>query len=149
MTVAFRATALANAVRKQYGHPVFFANLDFSVTDEPGEKLTIPPSLPLHGVEDNLHLLPTSYHNVSSQNLEELRKFFREFIAMNLIPWMEKMTLDWSELVRAVGWVWHTLITLFSIRLVGSPHDYSLRPGASSGHRLPKWLRIHQASPSW
>jgi hypothetical protein len=66
--------------------------------DSARDIISLPPALPLHGVEE-FSSEPISFH-ASAQEQEAFRIFLREFATMNLIPWMEKTTLDWSELVK-------------------------------------------------
>jgi trafficking protein particle complex subunit 8 len=90
-------------MRKQHGHPVFFIQLDLNRSSSMAHEISISPLLPPYGIEDDEDDISTAIaSSTSDQNLEEIRVFLREFVTMNLIPWMEKSVLDWSELVSHV-----------------------------------------------
>jgi hypothetical protein len=92
-----RSEAFSNSIRKQYGHPVFFAKLDFESNADMTREFPIPPLLPPHGIEDSSTTMNS--RSISKQNLHALQRFLKDFVTMNLIPWMEKSTLGWIELV--------------------------------------------------
>ena len=89
---------MSSAIRKQFDVPVFFVQTDLQSNTDAQIKETVTPQLrlPLHGIDD--HAI-TSFNTITPHNLEQFSIFLREFVTMNLVPWMEKCVVDWNESV--------------------------------------------------
>lgn len=151
--VLSRSQALSNAIRKQYGHPVFFVKLEKESGNTASHSISVPPCLPPHGIEDyNNSAIRPAGRVTSELNLKVLRIFLKEFVTMNLIPWMEKLTLGWMELVSfACLFEFKSKLDSFQcggLLLVCSlpPEDYSEHHKVMSHcnqlptHQLPLWM---------
>ncbi|KAI0271395.1 ER-golgi trafficking TRAPP I complex 85 kDa subunit-domain-containing protein [Gloeopeniophorella convolvens] len=106
------AGALFNAVKKQYGLHSYL--LPLALPSPP------PPSVPVPMIPPRLPPIPQSalqtpdpsrpksdsaprLNNelnalcMGEQDIQQTAKFVREFVAMSLIPWMEKCVMEWNE----------------------------------------------------
>ncbi|KAH9982364.1 ER-golgi trafficking TRAPP I complex 85 kDa subunit-domain-containing protein [Lactifluus volemus] len=108
------ATALFNAVKRQYGLHSYL--LPVALPSPP------PPPVPVPMPPPRLPPIPQSVRNtpdpsaatsksasssratpevntlrMSDQDIQQTAKFVREFVSMSLVPWMEKCVTDWNE----------------------------------------------------
>lgn len=122
LTSLARATALFNAVKKQYGLHSYLLTL--SLPSPPPPPIPVPtlmPRLPppsgLDSPEIHRHSLPTPTSPLSphgqntnhtpntlrmqEQDVHDTARFTREFVVMSLIPWMERCVVEWNESVSS------------------------------------------------
>lgn len=114
-----RATALFNAVKKQFGLDVYLLHL--ALPSPPPPPVPVPlqlPRLPRPTLPEsppmmrnpkrnstngpvNASLDPASPNTLRlvQSDIQQTSKFAREFVVGCLIPWMEKNVLEWSEAV--------------------------------------------------
>ncbi|KXN83896.1 hypothetical protein AN958_00976 [Leucoagaricus sp. SymC.cos] len=106
------ATALFNAVKKQFGIDVYL--LVLTLPSPPPPHVPVPPPLPrlprpnvpdspptmrnggANGTVGSEPLSPNSLRLIQG-DIQQTSKFVREFVVGCLIPWMEKNVLEWSE----------------------------------------------------
>ncbi|KAA1467917.1 hypothetical protein DENSPDRAFT_856966 [Dentipellis sp. KUC8613] len=110
------AGALFNAAKKQYGLQTYLLPLALPSPPPPPVPVPmLPPRLPVQvpdffsspdpsaraktpipgttvGPAQTINTL-----RMSEQDIQQTARFVREFVAMNLVPWMEKCVLDWNE----------------------------------------------------
>ena len=112
---SFRATALYNAVKKQFGLHSYL--LPLALPRKPP-----PPPVPVPALLPRLPPPPTSEHapknmsptpavptnhsilntiSMAETDIQQTARFTREFVVMSLLPWMEKCVLEWNENVRS------------------------------------------------
>lgn len=88
-------------MRKEHGSSTFLVRLEQrSGGIASTELINVPnlPRLPSVGIEE----VSTNGQidaSITPRTLENFKVFLREFVAMHLIPWMEKNVLDWIETV--------------------------------------------------
>ena len=97
----YRAVALLNAVKKQFGLNTHLLQLP-SLRDKTKFDVPIPlPQLPLVSVESKQK--PPSAHSMSlimsELDAQNTSRFVREFVTMALIPWMERCVAEWNDAV--------------------------------------------------
>ncbi|KIO08413.1 hypothetical protein M404DRAFT_134508 [Pisolithus tinctorius Marx 270] len=109
------ATALFNAVKKQYGVHVYLLPLILPSPPPPLVPIPpLPPQLPPPPVDVEQHDIPGKPKSTLSNTREFLDarpnslrmsegdiqrtvRFMREFVVMSLVPWMEKCVIEWNE----------------------------------------------------
>ncbi|KAI6047762.1 ER-golgi trafficking TRAPP I complex 85 kDa subunit-domain-containing protein [Pisolithus marmoratus] len=109
------ATALFNAVKKQYGVHVYLLPLVLPSPPPPPVSIpSLPPRLPpppLDVEQHDIHGNPTStltnsqeFRTVrpnslrmSEEDIQRTVRFTREFVVTSLVPWMEKCVIEWNE----------------------------------------------------
>ena len=115
LTCCSRATALYNAVKKQFGLHSYL--LPLALPRKP-----LPPPVPVPALLPRLPPPPTSEsaangvpptptvptnHSMinticmAETDIQQTARFTREFVVMSLVPWMEKCVLEWNENVRS------------------------------------------------
>lgn len=106
-----RASALHNAVKKQFGIDVYWLSL--ALPSPPPTPVPVPipmPRLPRVSLVDGESMTHNAKASESEpdhvnalrmvpEDIQQTSKFAREFVVGCLIPWMEKNVLDWSEAV--------------------------------------------------
>jgi hypothetical protein len=110
--ICSRATALYNAVKKQFGLHSYL--LPLALPRKP-----LPPPVPVPALLPRLpspttsesaakHMSPTpANHSIlnticmAETDIQQTARFTREFVVMSLVPWMEKCVLEWNENVRS------------------------------------------------
>jgi ER-Golgi trafficking TRAPP I complex 85 kDa subunit len=135
----YRAGALFNAVKKQFGLHSYLLCLNLP---KPSPKpipvpaliprLPSPPSSDSPPPENVTSTHPTTLNTLSMEenDIQQTARFTREFLVMSLIPWMEKCVVDWNENVTfALNYWFKTLILhiVSSPRLEGFLHVCSLQ----------------------
>jgi len=144
------AGALMNAVTKQYGSNVYL--LPLNLPSPPPEPVPVPllmPRLPPVPIEpsstgiapgpapnhasSHTHVESPNTIRLAEQDIQQTAKFTREFVVMTLVPWMEKMVMDWSEI--------YTSSRRLPSRLFSSTRRFF---GSSSGQGSP----THTSAPS-
>ena len=111
--IHFRATALFNAVKKQFGLHSYL--LPLKLPKAPPPPVPVPallPRLPPPPTSDATPQpnpsSPTSPNGITSAtiintlrmedpDIQQTARFTREFLVMSLIPWMEKCVVEWNE----------------------------------------------------
>lgn len=112
----FRAGALFNAVKKQFGLHSYLLSLALPKLPPPPipvpalmPRLPPPPSSespqPTTPTTPNIPSNPGSTTILNTLRMEEkdiqqTARFTREFVVMSLVPWMEKCVVEWNESVR-------------------------------------------------
>ncbi|KAH8982598.1 ER-golgi trafficking TRAPP I complex 85 kDa subunit-domain-containing protein [Lactarius akahatsu] len=108
------ATALFNAVKKQYGLHSYLLPLALPSPPPPPVPVPIPPprlpSTPQSVLQtpDPSAMAPESVSGsraardvnglrLTDRDIQQIAKFVREFVSMCLVPWMEKCVADWNE----------------------------------------------------
>lgn len=109
------ATALFNAVKKQYGVHVYLLPLILPSPPPPPVSIPhLPPQLPpppldmeQHDINGNLTSTfsntresPAARPNslrMSEGDIQRTVRFTREFVVMSLVPWMERCVIEWNE----------------------------------------------------
>ncbi|KAH9064332.1 ER-golgi trafficking TRAPP I complex 85 kDa subunit-domain-containing protein [Lactarius vividus] len=108
------ATALFNAVKKQYGLHSYLLPLALPSPPPPPVPVPIPPlrlpPTPQSALQtpDPSAMTPESVSGsraarditglrLSDRDIQQIAKFVREFVSMCLVPWMEKCVADWNE----------------------------------------------------
>lgn len=140
-----RATALFNAVKKQFGLDVYLLPLELPSPPPAPVPVPLPaPRLPRPAFPESPRITrdgkstttngsisapsePISLNSLRlvSDDIQQTSKFVREFVIGCLIPWMEKNVLEWSEAVSSN----------FSI---GTPNSTEVQ--FTSNRRLPSRL---------
>lgn len=106
-----RAGALFNAIKKQYGLHAFLLPLSLPSPPPPPVPVpALPPRLPPPSSETWQNGSPTpQLHSaaplaaspnclrLSEPDIHQMGRFTREFVVVNLVPWMEKCVLEWNE----------------------------------------------------
>ncbi|KAG1875607.1 ER-golgi trafficking TRAPP I complex 85 kDa subunit-domain-containing protein [Suillus subalutaceus] len=132
------AGALFNAVKKQYGLHTYLLSLELPSPPPPPVSIPalvprLPPPTISNGSADAVRpelkttqTVPLNTLRMSEQDIQQTARFAREFVTMNLVPWMEKYVIEWNETVS---------INKFPSKyLTESLHQYS------SSRRLPSRL---------
>ncbi|KAG2369466.1 ER-golgi trafficking TRAPP I complex 85 kDa subunit-domain-containing protein [Suillus spraguei] len=96
------AGALFNAVKKQYGLHTYLLSLELPSPPPPPVSIPalvprLPPLTISNGPADATILLNTL--RMCEQDIQQTARFAREFVTMNLVPWMEKCVIEWNETV--------------------------------------------------
>ncbi|KAI9460993.1 ER-golgi trafficking TRAPP I complex 85 kDa subunit-domain-containing protein [Lactarius psammicola] len=108
------ATALFNAVKKQYGLHSYLLSLALPSPPPPPVPVPIPPLRLPPTLQSALHTpdpsaatpesVPSSRAardvnglRLGDRDIQQIAKFVREFVSMCLVPWMEKCVADWNE----------------------------------------------------
>lgn len=111
ITWIFRAGALFNAVKKQYGLHTYLLSLELpspppAPVPVPALVPRLPPPTGLNVSIDGVRLDQKATQTVtlntmrmSEQDIQQTARFTREFVTMSLIPWMEKCVVEWNEVV--------------------------------------------------
>ena len=114
----YRAGALFNAVKKQFGLHSYLLSLN--LPKPPPKPIPVPalmPRLPSPPLPDSppqnpmtpvtatiptTSAQPTTLNTLSMEekDIQQTARFTREFLVMSLVPWMEKCVVDWNENVR-------------------------------------------------
>lgn len=103
------AGALFNAVRKQYGLHTYLLSLELPSPPPPPVSIPalvprLPPPTISNGSADTVRpdlkttqTVPLNTLRMSEQDIQQTARFAREFVTMNLVPWMEKCVIEWNE----------------------------------------------------
>jgi hypothetical protein len=102
----YRAGALFNAVKKQFGLHSYLLSLN--LPKPPPQPIPVPallPRLPSPPSSDSppsdnvsaTHPTTLSTLSMEEKDIQQTARFTREFLVMSLIPWMEKCVVDWNE----------------------------------------------------
>ncbi|KAI0321379.1 ER-golgi trafficking TRAPP I complex 85 kDa subunit-domain-containing protein [Amylostereum chailletii] len=107
------AGALFNAVKKQYGLHSFLLPLALPQPTPPPVPIPmLPPRLPRMPVTTSNTPDPSAADTkpvtlsgldalnticMSEADIQQTARFVREFVAMSLVPWMEKCVVEWNE----------------------------------------------------
>ncbi|KAI0051657.1 hypothetical protein FA95DRAFT_1484733 [Auriscalpium vulgare] len=106
------AGALFNAVKKQYGLHTFLLPLELPSPPPPPVPVPLqPPRLPRNPQSTTqtpeiaplspgaIPTLPGGLNTLrmGEQDIQQTARFVREFVAMSLVPWMEKCAVEWNE----------------------------------------------------
>ena len=134
---ACRASALFNAVKKQFGLHSYLLSL--GLPKPPPKPIPVPaliPHLPTppsseSPPSDNA-TSPTTLNTLSMEekDIQQTARFTREFLVMSLIPWMEKCVVDWNENVTLTLNCWFKVLILHTVsspQLEGFLHVCSLQ----------------------
>ncbi|KAF9527818.1 ER-golgi trafficking TRAPP I complex 85 kDa subunit-domain-containing protein [Crepidotus variabilis] len=111
------ATALYNAIKKQYGLHSYLLSL--ALPSPPPAPVPVPallprlpahpetdstnplsPNVPLAGGSENVNVNSATVLNtlcMAENDIQQTARFAREFVVMSLVPWMEKCVLEWNE----------------------------------------------------
>ncbi|TEB39007.1 hypothetical protein FA13DRAFT_1724958 [Coprinellus micaceus] len=144
------ATALFNAVKKQYGLHCYLLPLTLpspppvpipvpaivprlpplSEPESPEVYRRGPPPTPVtpnnpNGITDALNTL-----RMEEKDIQQTARFTREFLVMSLIPWMEKCVVEWNEAYSSTRRLPSRLFSS-TRRLFGSPS-----PSPAPGHSV-------------
>ena len=124
---AYRAGALFNAVKKQFGLHSYLLSL--GLPKPPPKPIPVPaliPHLPTppsseSPPSDNV-TSPTTLNTLSMEekDIQQTARFTREFLVMSLIPWMEKCVVDWNENVTLTLNYWFKALNCISLVLLNS-----------------------------
>ncbi|GJJ13919.1 hypothetical protein Clacol_008176 [Clathrus columnatus] len=92
------ATALYNAIKKQYG---LHTHLLPVTLEHPPKPISLPsplPELPPFSIANSTFFSDEPWDlNLTEADIQQLGRFVREFVTMSLVPWMERCVLDWNE----------------------------------------------------
>ncbi|KAG2075048.1 hypothetical protein BDR04DRAFT_1006461 [Suillus decipiens] len=103
------AGALFNAVKKQYGLHTYLLSLELPFPPPPPVSIPalvprLPPLTISNGSTDAVRpdpkvtqTIPLNTLRMSEQDIQQTARFAREFVTMNLVPWMEKCVIEWNE----------------------------------------------------
>ncbi|KAI6162059.1 ER-golgi trafficking TRAPP I complex 85 kDa subunit-domain-containing protein [Pisolithus thermaeus] len=98
------ATALFNAVKKQYGVHVYLLPLILPSPPPPPVSIPhLPPQLPPPPLDVEQHDINGNLTSTLSNTRESLGIFkeqcgsLRELVVMSLVPWMERRVIEWNE----------------------------------------------------
>lgn len=108
-----RASALYNAVKKQFGLHSYLLPLRLPKPSPPPVPIPAPlPRLPRPQIPeltaDNMSPTPNTLNTsagysvphtmcMGETDIQHTARFTREFVVMSLVPWMEKCVLEWNE----------------------------------------------------
>ena len=87
---------------------------------------------------------------MTENDIQQTARFTREFLVMNLIPWMEKCVVEWNENVLLLFALSTPTILTFctsSRRPVDYHLGFSLLPVVYSAHLHPPLLRLTVLHP--
>ncbi|KAK7059092.1 hypothetical protein VNI00_001716 [Paramarasmius palmivorus] len=113
------ATALYNAVKKQYGLHTYLLPLELpnpppNPVPVPVTPLRLPPPTmdspeirppptPLISPSNSqVANTPLNTLRMNEKDIQQTARFTREFLVMSLVPWMEKCVVEWNENTTAV-----------------------------------------------
>ena len=115
----YRAGALFNAVKKQYGLHSYL--LPLTIPSPPPPPVPVPALLPrlpptpaptaspdpsaavniqAARSSPDFDTVPNTLR-MNDADIQQTARFVREFVTMSLLPWMEKCVNDWNENVRS------------------------------------------------
>ncbi|KAG0696032.1 ER-golgi trafficking TRAPP I complex 85 kDa subunit-domain-containing protein [Suillus ampliporus] len=138
------AGALFNAVKKQYGLHTYLLSLGLPSPPPPPVSIPafvprLPPPTILNGSADGVppdlktaQTVPLNTLRMSEQDIQQTARFTREFVTMNLVPWMEKCVVEWNETYSSSRRLPLRLFTS-TRRLFGTSPSPSQTPTHSSG----------------
>lgn len=132
----YRAGALFNAVKKQFGLHSYLLSLN--LPKPPPKPIPVPalmPRLPSPPLPDSppqnpmtpvtatiptTPAQPTTLNTLSMEekDIQQTARFTREFLVMSLVPWMEKCVVDWNENVRLPHHIYFGSKLLYCMSLV-------------------------------
>lgn len=105
----FRAGALFNAVKKQFGLHSYLLRLALPTpSPSPVPVPTLIPRLPPPVSNDDAESSKTKGSlepvlnalRMDEEDIQHTARFTREFVVQSLVPWMEKCVNDWNEIVH-------------------------------------------------
>lgn len=104
------AGALFNAVKKQYGLHTYLLSLELPSPPPPPVSIPalvprLPPLTISNGPADAVppdlkaaaQTILLNTLRMCEQDIQQTARFAREFVTMNLVPWMEKCVIEWNE----------------------------------------------------
>ena len=105
----FRAGALFNAVKKQFGLHSYLLRLALPTPSPPPVPVpTLIPRLPPPVSNDDAESSKMKGSSgpvinalrMDEEDIQHTARFTREFVVQSLVPWMEKCVNDWNEIVH-------------------------------------------------